>query len=278
MSLITALNKIGLFAFLVTAACDRKEPDAGCLLQVLLSSKEHIVQQYYIPTFFEKNFPSPRLLLKKIGKISSVVPSEIQSGSTNANKVALTFDACSTLLPSRFDSAVARILISTRTPATIFLGGKWVLDRPDDSKFLSSIPFFELGNHSYLHGHLTNVSDERLYHDLLWTQEIIYTVTGNIPALFRPPYLENDARVTRSAADLGLLTVCGDLASGDPDQNATKDRLIDQIRRDVHSGSIIIMHINEGGKHTAEALPDIISLLREKGYTLVTVSQLLKDR
>jgi peptidoglycan/xylan/chitin deacetylase (PgdA/CDA1 family) len=37
------------------------------------------------------------------------------------------------------------------------------------------------------------------------------------------------------------------------------------------------MHINKGGKHTAEALPEIIQLLKNKGYELVTVSQLLED-
>lgn len=265
-------------AFLLIAACRQAETDHGYFRDALLTIKSQLVAQYYVPIFEEKKFPPPQRLLRKIKDIPYTKPVEIQSGSKNAKKVALTFDACSTLLPSRFDSAVAQILISTKTPATIFLGGKWVLDRQDDAKFLTSIPFFEIGNHTYLHGHLTKVSDGRLYHEILWTQEIIYTVTGKIPTVFRPPYLENDARVTASAADLGLITVCGDLASGDPDENATKEKLTDQIGRQVYNGSIIIMHINKGGKHTAEALPDIISLLRDKGYVLVTVSQLLGDR
>ncbi|MBL7960661.1 polysaccharide deacetylase, partial [bacterium] len=66
----------------------------------------------------------------------------------------------------------------------------------------------------------------------------------------------------------------GDLPSGDPHELAGKLRLIDGIRYQVQSGSIIIMHINKGGKHTAEALPDIIQLLKNMGYELVTVSQL----
>ena len=37
----------------------------------------------------------------------------------------------------------------------------------------------------------------------------------------------------------------------------------------------IIMHANGRGWHTAEALPEMIQYLREQGYTLVTVSQLL---
>jgi peptidoglycan/xylan/chitin deacetylase (PgdA/CDA1 family) len=42
-------------------------------------------------------------------------------------------------------------------------------------------------------------------------------------------------------------------------------------------GSIIIMHINKRGKYTADALPEIINILRKKGYKFVTISELLKS-
>jgi peptidoglycan/xylan/chitin deacetylase (PgdA/CDA1 family) len=35
--------------------------------------------------------------------------------------------------------------------------------------------------------------------------------------------------------------------------------------------------MNRNGVHTAEALPAIISGLRKKGFTLVTVGELLKE-
>ncbi|MBX7152162.1 polysaccharide deacetylase family protein [bacterium] len=198
--------------------------------------------------------------------------------SPSSRKIALTFDACSTLLPSRVDSTVIEILIRTGAPATLFLGGKWVQDRPDDARFLATIPFFEIGNHSYLHGHLTRVSDERLQDEIRWTQEIIYTVTGVVPKFFRPPYIEYDDRVIQTAAALGLTTIVGDIPSGDPDPHATKERLITQILNGVKSGTIVIMHMNKGGKHTAEALPETIRLLRENGYELVTMSGLLENQ
>jgi len=43
------------------------------------------------------------------------------------------------------------------------------------------------------------------------------------------------------------------------------------------SGSIIVMHINRRGWHTAEALPEIISRLRKRGFTFVTVGELLSE-
>ncbi len=245
------------------------------LLPVLQDVAAGIKTSYYLPSYHEKDFPPPPLVLRRLAASLRYDTSAVSSGPSSSRKVALTFDACSTLWPSRFDTAVANILIETGTPATIFLGGKWVLDRPEDARRLASVPFFEIGNHAYLHGHLTKVSEDRLQYEIQWTQEIIHTITGKIPAYFRAPYLECDRRVIRKAAVLGLATVAGDLPSGDPDEHATKERLIDEIRYHIKNGSIVIMHINKGGKHTAEALPEIIRLLKERGYEPVTLSELL---
>jgi peptidoglycan/xylan/chitin deacetylase (PgdA/CDA1 family) len=47
------------------------------------------------------------------------------------------------------------------------------------------------------------------------------------------------------------------------------------VQRGARNGSIIIMHANGRGWHTAEALPQIIAFLRGRGFELVTVSELL---
>jgi hypothetical protein len=43
-------------------------------------------------------------------------------------------------------------------------------------------------------------------------------------------------------------------------------------------GSIVVFHMNENGPHTAEALPEVVKGLREKGFELVTVGEMLKRR
>jgi peptidoglycan/xylan/chitin deacetylase (PgdA/CDA1 family) len=74
---------------------------------------------------------------------------------------------------------------------------------------------------------------------------------------------------------MGLYSILGDLPSGDPDPNFTKKILVRYVLKEAQNGSIVVMHINKGGHHTAEALPDIIRGLRKKGFTLVKVSTLL---
>jgi peptidoglycan/xylan/chitin deacetylase (PgdA/CDA1 family) len=169
-------------------------------------------------------------------------------------------------------------LIAANVPATIFLGGSWAREEAAHVRELASFPLFELGNHSYTHPHMTAIkSEERIRLEIERTQAQIFELTGVQPKLFRPPYGEYDQRVVRIAAELGLTTVEYDLASGDPDAHATKERLTEWVLHKARPGSIIVMHINHRSFHTSEALPGIISGLRAKGFELVTVGRLLAD-
>ena len=204
------------------------------------------------------------------------VPAEIVAhGSRREKKIALTFDACSTRLPSHYDERITQVLVDTKTPATIFLGGKWMEEEPEHTKYLASLPQFELGNHTFLHPHLPRVSKERMREELRWTQEVMYTLTGRQAKFFRPPYGEYNDRVVKIAAAMGLTTVEFDLASGDPDAHITKEKLIKYVTTTAKNGSIIVMHINQRGWHTAEALPEIIAKLRARGFAFVTVGELI---
>jgi peptidoglycan/xylan/chitin deacetylase (PgdA/CDA1 family) len=76
----------------------------------------------------------------------------------------------------------------------------------------------------------------------------------------------------------GMITIEYDLPSGDPDERATKPRLVDWVLKQAQPGSIVVMHINHKQFPTGEALPEIIQGLRKRGYELVTVGQLLNER
>ena len=204
-----------------------------------------------------------------------VDPVVVLHGPRELKVIALTFDACSTIGPSRYDERITEILIETRTPATLFLGGKWIEEEPEHTKQLAAHPQFELGNHTYYHPHLNAISDDSIRHELMRTQDLMDSITGKRPALFRPPFGEYNERVVHIAAEMGLKTIQFDLASGDPDPGFTKEKLIRYVTSMARNGSIIVMHINKRGWHTAEALPEIIDRLRARGFTFLTVSALL---
>jgi peptidoglycan/xylan/chitin deacetylase (PgdA/CDA1 family) len=210
--------------------------------------------------------------------LPSTTPEVVSHGRRDRKEVALTFDACSTRDMSKYDARVTHALLATGTPATIFLGGSWAREETAQVRELARHPQFELANHTYTHPHLPLVKDEaRIREELVKTQAEIHALTGQTPRWFRPPYGEYDQRVVRIAAELGLTTVEYDLPSGDPDAHATKEKLIAWVLARVQPGSIVVMHINHTRFHTAEALPGIIEGLRKRGYSLVTVGQLISE-
>jgi len=73
----------------------------------------------------------------------------------------------------------------------------------------------------------------------------------------------------------GLYTIQWDVVTADPVPDNSAEKINKIVRDGVENGSIIIMHANQRGWNTAEALPEMIQYLRQQGYTLVTVSQLI---
>jgi peptidoglycan/xylan/chitin deacetylase (PgdA/CDA1 family) len=63
--------------------------------------------------------------------------------------------------------------------------------------------------------------------------------------------------------------------TADPVPDNDAENINRLVRERVQNGSIIVMHANGRGWHTAEALPKMIGYLRDSGYTLVTVSKLI---
>lgn len=205
-------------------------------------------------------------------------PLIIEHGSRDVKTIALTFDACPTNLPDEYDSGVVDVLVREHVPATLFMSGRWVEKNAEKAKQLALNPQFEIANHAFWHSHMLARDDERIARELKRTQRIIKKTTGETPGFFRPPFGEVDERLAKIAQQAGLVTIQYDLASGDPDPGLSVARIVRIVLRDAKSGSIIVFHMNRKGLHTAEALPEIISGLRKKGFTLVTVGDMLRKR
>ncbi|MGZ6126257.1 MAG: polysaccharide deacetylase family protein [Myxococcales bacterium] len=63
--------------------------------------------------------------LKPLPSFQPVVAEVISRPEGAGRRVALTFDACSTLDRSFYDDRVTRALVKTQTPATLFISGRW---------------------------------------------------------------------------------------------------------------------------------------------------------
>ena len=205
-------------------------------------------------------------------------PLIIEHGPRDSKNVALTFDACPTGRDDEYDERVIEVLVREKVPATLFLSGRWVEKNQNVAKSLAANPQFEIANHAFWHPHMLEKDDERVVRELKRTQAIITKVTGKRPKYFRPPFGEVDERLAKLAFQAGLVTVQYDIASGDPDPGLSAKRIARTVVEEAKGGSIVVFHMNENGVRTAEALPEIIKGLREKGFELVTVGELLKDK
>lgn len=205
----------------------------------------------------------------------AVLAAAIYRPERAGDRVALTFDACSTLDRSFYDERVMTVLRETKTPATLFISGRWAESHQEIVRALAADPLFEIANHSYIHPHMTEMPLERQEHELLWTQQILFTLTGKVPRFFRPPYGEMNDELVRVAARVGLRTVEYDYPSGDPDKAVTRERMVKWVVGKARPGSIVVMHMNRNGWHTAEALPEIVAGLRKRGFRLSTVGDVV---
>ncbi len=188
--------------------------------------------------------------------------------------VALTFDACSTWEASGYDPRVIELLRQTETPATLFLGGLWMLRHQEVTQELHKDPLFELGNHSYSHPDLTHNDPSDISRELGYTQLIAYELTGETPVYFRPPHVKKDDKVVEIAGKWGMVTVQYDIASGDADAEACPEEIADYVVGTARPGSIVVLHMNNPDLPTAKALPRIILGLQLRGLEPVTVCEL----
>ena len=129
----------------------------------------------------------------------------------------------------------------------------------------------EIGNHSYSHTHIAQMTEAEIREDYEKTQDLIEKIIGERPKFYRPPFLEfNDTMV--QVIDLPFAG-CGVSAGDGTDENIAADRAW-RVTSNAYDGVIVLMHCASNCSETVEALNTIIPELRAQGYEFVTLSEL----
>ena len=234
------------------------------------------------------------LLSGTAGAAPLSVPGIVTHGSRVLPSVALTFDADMTPGMQRalkngkvlsYDNVqVRQTLRLTRTPATFFFTGMWAETYPQSARDIAQDPLFEVEDHSYDHPGfaqpcygLASIAGQDKAANVLRSQLAVARITGRTPRYFRFPGGCASSEDVKLVQHLGLTTVHWDVISGDAGQPDAQV-IVRTVLRDTRNGSIIVMH-SHGGKapSTALALPAIIAGLKARGFTFVTVEQLLEQ-
>src|SRR5215467_7036175 len=206
------------------------------------------------------------------------------------HKLALTFDdgPDPNTTPKILD-----VLKQEHAPATFFCIGLNSEQRPDLIKRMIA-EGHEIGNHTFTHPNIADVSSTQLRLELSATQRLFESVVGRRSMLFRPPYAEDsEPDTTSEVAPLEDVTSKGYLTIGmliDPKdwQRPPADKIkelaiqgaegyIDKDGKKIPpKGNIILLHDSGGDRsQTIKALPMLIDALRQDGFEFVTVSALM---
>ena len=149
--------------------------------------------------------------------------------------------------------------------------GQWAEKYPDVIKRIAD-EGHDVANHSDTHPHITSLSYEEIKNEIKNANEKIETISGKKNDLFRAPYGEYNDNVIKAAEELGFYIIQWDVDSLDW-KNPGKDAIINRVVDKCKNGSIILMH--NGTEQTANALPDMIKKLKEKGFEFVPTSELI---
>ena len=192
---------------------------------------------------------------------------------TDRKVVALTFDDGPSDL---FASDLIADLERRGVHATFYVVGAAAADQPGALRSLIASGQ-EIGNHTYSHRRLVFVSTTTAGEEVNSTDAVIRAAGYQRPITVRPSYGKKLLSLPWELWGGDRMTVMWDLEpdslegiGGDPE--AMKQYVMDNVR----PGSIILLHPwATGNAATRKALPAILAGLHERGYEVVTVSDLL---
>lgn len=184
--------------------------------------------------------------------------------------VALTFDdgPHGSLTPKVLD-----ILRNNNVKGTFFMQGCNVSAYPQVVRRMAN-EGHEVANHTWNHAYLSKVPRERAEDQLQRTNDAIRNACGIVPVLMRPPGGFTNAGVASWARQrFGFTTIMWDVDTNDwrkPGTSVVVSRAVNGAK----PGSIILVHDIHAS--TVSAIDAIVKGLKNRGYELVTVSELLR--
>ncbi len=192
---------------------------------------------------------------------------------TDKKLVALTFDDG----PSpKYTPIILRTLTEFHDHATFFVVGS------EAQRFPSLIPEIArqgsaIANHGWNHMNLRQSGAQALWEDARKSADFIRTLGVSPVPFYRPPYGYTSQPMLALFAEHGVSVVLWSIDTRDWSRPGIGS-IINKVATQVKPGAIILMHDGGGNRtQTATALTAILEQLKQMGYKVVTLPQLIKD-
>ena len=170
--------------------------------------------------------------------------------------------------------AVLDLLAEYHVHATFFVWGQRV--SPDNIDLLrrAAAEGHELANHTMHHPHMAGMNQEEIAAELQPLQNLLCDITGKVPSMFRPPYLET-SQLMQQVIPMPLILGVDSRDWTAQTSAAERVRLVQEAARD---GVIILMHCFPGNDATLEALKVLLPWFAEQDFRVTTVSGLFAEK
>lgn len=192
----------------------------------------------------------------------------IYAVSTEENKVAISFDAAWGADKTR---EIMSICDSYGVKATFFLVGFWIEEYPEMVKEIYNNGF-EIGIHSNTHPDMTKLTKKAIRQELQTNIDLVVSLTGFTPKLFRPPYGYYNNNLIEVCEELNLSCIEWSVDSLDW-KGLSAGEIAGRVTSKSKNGSIVLFHNNSD--HIIDGLKMVLEHYRIKNTQVVPIGDLI---
>ncbi|MBG9588504.1 polysaccharide deacetylase family protein [Cytobacillus firmus] len=199
----------------------------------------------------------------------------VNKAETEDKVAAMTFDDG----PGVNTDEILTILREEDVKATFYLTGKEIEHHMEDAKKIVE-EGHEIGNHSYSHSRMVLKSPTFIKEEIEKTDDLIRQTGYEGEIHFRPPYGKKLFLLPYYLSKQERKTVLWNIEPESfPDIEGDADKITEYVEENIEPGSIILLHVMyESREESLKSVKKIIASLKEQGYQMTTVSDLLKHQ
>lgn len=154
---------------------------------------------------------------------------------------------------------------------TFFVTGRWAEKYPDLLKSIYN-DGHEIGNHGYLHKDYSLLQYDMNKEEILKCHMVLKEILGINAKYFAPPSGAYNEYTIAAAKDLGYDVIMWSIDTIDWREDSTMTKISNRVLNKAENGAIVLMHPKG---ETVKALPYIISTLKNKGFKIGRVSDVI---
>lgn len=195
------------------------------------------------------------------------IHSQENSARETAPRVALTFDDGP---HPKYTKQLLEGLKERGVKATFFVIGKNISGNEELIRQMQKDGHI-IGNHTFNHADISKMSRERAWEEISRTSLTVEEITGNATPYVRPPFGNWDKNLE---SRLSMIQVNWTV---DPLDWTTENtaQIVEKVVTQAKDNDIILLH--DAYQSSVNAALQIVDILKERGFTFVTVEELLLE-